>query len=142
MNRHLILISGSEAEEILSGKAELLIRFFKKRPDFLRELASGDLIYFRKNKGEVLGQFFIGKLIIVEKIEFGDWNWIDKVLNNESGIMNYGKELFEEKADQSELKLSTKKILLVVQIEKLEQFITSPIDTPKNRKEWVVLGTK
>jgi len=130
MKKHLVLISASEAEEILSGKSEYLLRFFRKRPDFFKVLASGDLIYFRKKGSEVLGQFLVGKLLVVEGIGKGDWEWIEKVISDQ---WKGKREEFIEKANEN----ST---LVIIQIEELEQFITSPIDVPKNsRKEWIVL---
>lgn len=126
MNRHLALVSDVELQNILSGKLPYLIKFFKKRLDFLNTLQKGDLIYLRKKGGEVLGQFNIGKLIEIERLEIGDWKFIKDL---ETGLK---KEDFEEKIEEHS-------VMVIVQIEKLEQFITSPIDTPKSKKEWVVL---
>src|SRR3989344_5496005 len=127
MRKHLLLVSTLEAEEILSGQSEYLIRFFKKRFEFINRLEKGDLIYLRKKGGEVLAQFNIGKLVLIEGLEIDDY----KILKNFSASL--GKELFEEKINENN-------ILIIIQIQKLEQFITSPIQIPKHiKKEWVVL---
>ena len=92
----------------------------------MSRLQKGDLIYLRKRQGEVLGQFNVGKVILIEGVENNDF----KVLKDY--LKDLTKGFFEEKVYQNS-------IIIVVQIEKLEQFITSPINTPKSRKEWIVL---
>ena len=127
MNRHLVLISDTEFKEFLSGEANYLVRFFKKKMDFLEKLSVGDLVYFKKMKGEVLGQFNVGKVVLVENLEVRDF----QVLRQFSkGI---SREVFDKKLDENNT-------MVIVGIEKLEQFITSPIDVPTRlRKEWSVL---
>jgi len=131
--KHLVLVSDPELQNIISGKQEYLLRFFKKRPDFLGEIASGDLVYFRKK--EVLGQFEIGGLMIAEKWEMSESSRF--ALGSELWDLRYEKwgmtkEIFKEKIEEN-------RILVIMQVNKLEQFITSPIETPRGRKEWVVL---
>lgn len=126
--KHVVVFSENEIKRLLSGQLVYLIKFFKKRLDFLKELAVGDLVYFRKSKGEILGQFFIVKLIVIERLETGDWEGVKIYLRN-----SMTKAVFEEK-------LTENNILVIAQIKKLEQFITSPIEIPgKPRKGWIVL---
>lgn len=129
---HVATFTKGQIQNLLSGSLKVSFRFFKKKPNFLDKIHSGDLVFFRKDRGEVLGQFEIGKLIIVERIEAGDWNWIKEIGEPaESGLT---KAEFEEKAD-------IERILIIIQITKLEQFITPPIEINKrSKKEWVVLG--
>jgi len=130
MNRHLVLISDLEFERILLGAERYLIRFFKKRLDFINRLNVGDIIFFKKNRGEVLGQFNVGKIVLIEKIDDGDF----KILKEFSISLTKGE--FDKKLQENNT-------LVVVQIDNLEQFITSPVDVPARiRKEWVVLGDK
>lgn len=121
MKKHLVLVTDGEYKTIISGKREFIVRFFKKRPEFLSEVGLGDLIYFRKRGDEALGQFVIGKLIVIEGAVSNDWDLLKNQFN------------FEEK-------LGINNIILIVQITKLEQFIASPIEMPYNlRKDWVIL---
>lgn len=75
-----------------------------------------------------MGQFLIGKLVIIESLEEEDWRMI------EGFVKKAGKNLNEV---TFKTLLASKNILLIVQIVNLEQFITSPIEMPKNRKDWV-----
>ncbi len=125
--KNLVLVTDLEFGNIISGKTQHLVRFFKKKLDFISRLSKGDLIYIRKRRGEVLGQFNVGKLVLVEGVEKGDY----KILNEFSKEIS--REVFEEKTLENS-------IVVIIQIVKLEQFITSPIEVPgRSRKEWVVL---
>lgn len=131
--KHVVVFSAEDVGKLLKGELEFDLRFFKKKPEFLKELNVGDVIYFRKSRREILGEFEVGKLIIIEKPEMGDWDWI-KSLNHESRIRNYGKAEFEEK-------IKGNNVLIIIQIKKLEQLITSPVEIYKrSRKEWTVLS--
>lgn len=129
--KHIVVFTQQQIEKLSNGQLKYDIRFYKKIPKFLKKLHAGDLIFFRKSRREVLGQFEIGKLIVVEKLERGDWNWIKEIGKlSKSGLT---KAEFEEKA-------GIEKTLLVIQITKLEQFITPPIEIDKrSKKVWIVL---
>lgn len=116
MKKYLVIVKDLELQGILSGSQQFLIRGFKKRPEFLGLVAVGDLVYFRLSKGEVLGQFVVGGVALIE-----------------------GVEMIEKYAEGSVQYAENMNVLLVVKVEKLEQFIASPIEVPKSRKEWVVL---
>lgn len=122
MTRYLVLTTEEEFKDIISGENKYLMMFFKKRVDSGGKLAVGDVIFLKKNK-EVVGQFEVGRLIFIENLEFGVWNLVRE-------IVGMKKEVFEEKARENS-------ILVAVRIDKLEQLITSPIEIPKGRKEWV-----
>jgi hypothetical protein len=126
MIRHVVSVSTLEFENIILGKAEYLIRFFKKRPDFLSQLQKGDLMHLRKKGGEVLAQFNVGKLILIEGIEKADY----KIL------IEFSKEVTRENFEE---RVSENSIMVIVRIVKLEQFITSPIEVPRGKKDWVIL---
>lgn len=124
--KHLVVFTEKQAQELLNGQLKFDVRFFKKKPEFLSKIAAGDIVYFRK-KGEVLGQFEIGKIIIIENSGIGDW---DLIRGFESGL---NREVFETKTRENN-------ILVIIQITKLEQFITSPIEIDKrSKKEWIIL---
>ena len=126
MNRHLVLTTSLEFENIISGKQSFLIRFFKKRFEYLQSLKRGDLIYLRKKGGEIIAQFNAGKLVFTDPVQPQDY----KLLKIFSG--DFSKEFFEEK-------LRENTIMVIIRIEKLEQFITSPIDVPNSKKDWVII---
>lgn len=127
MQRHLVLISDVEFRDILSGESNYLIRFFKKKPDFIGEISRGDLVYFKKAKGEILGEFSVGKVVIVENLGGEDFKIVKEFTND------FKEEDFKKKTGENTT-------MVIVRIEKLEQFITSPIDVPARvRKEWTVL---
>lgn len=129
--RHLVVFPEVHIQKLLTGELKTDFRFFKKRPDFFDKIHIGDLVFFRKSKGDVLGQFEIGKLILVEKLEREDWKFI-KQIGEQIGF-DLNQEEFEEKEFAN-------RVLLVIQITKLEQFITPPIEIEKRgKKEWVVL---
>ncbi len=126
MTKHLILITDFEYTEIISGKTEFIVRFFKKGVEIVKEIESGDIVYFRRKNGEVLGQFEIGKLILAEKFGTEDIKIFTQF------IKGLKQDNFKEMMDQ-------KNAMIIIQIENLEQFITSPIDQPRSKKKWVVI---
>ena len=128
MQRHLVLTTDSEFRAIISGKIQCIIRFFKKRQEFLGRVKSGDLV-FLKVKKEILGQFLIGKMVLVEKIGDEDFSFIKNLKGLEN---NLHEDSFKKSVDRNS-------IVLIAQIDKLEQLITSPIDVPQVRKDWVIL---
>lgn len=128
MQRHLVLSTDSEFKKIISGETSYILRFFRKRQEFLSQVKSGDLV-FLKVKKEILGQFLIGKLVLIEKIEDEDFSFIKNLKGLEN---NLHEDSYKKAADKNS-------IALIIQIEKLEQLITSPIDVPIVRKDWVIL---
>lgn len=128
MKKHLVLSFKSEFERIVVGETKYLLRFFKKRRDFLKELQSGDLVFLKVGK-EILGQFIIGKVIVVENFQEEDLDWIRKIIG-EGDVL--------EKVNSGNF-LHKNSIALIVKIEKIEQLITSPIEIPIVRKDWVIL---
>lgn len=130
--KHLVIFPDMQIGQLLNGQLKMDSRFFKKKSNILGKIHSGDLVFFRKAKGEVLGQFEIGKLITIEKLEKGDWGFIKKVGEG------WGFSIKQKDFEEMELKDIT---LLIIQITKVEQFITPPIEIDKRgKKEWVVLG--
>lgn len=147
--KHIVSFTDVKIQKLFSGRLNYDLRFFIKKPEFLSKLSVGDIVYFRKKQGEVLGQFSVEKLIIVENFEVRDWNWIKEINNfvipgltrnpeqNKPGSqIKFGmtQQDFEKFAYENS-------ILIIIQIDKLEQFITSPIEIDKrSKKEWIVLG--
>lgn len=124
MTKHAVVFKREQIQELLEGELKYDLRFFKKRPEFLNKLNIGDIIFFRKSRGEVIGQFEVGKLIIVENLDAEDQN----VLKSLGILENFENQLKENS------------IMVVIQIEKLEQLITSPVEIDKrSRKEWVLV---
>ena len=129
--KHLVIFSDLQIGQLLNGQLKTDLRFFKKKSDALGKIHSGDLVFFRKARGEILGQFEIGKLIVIEKMEKGDWGFIKGIGEK------FGFDLKREEFEEIEV---ADKTLLIIQITKVEQFITPPIEIDKRgKKEWVVL---
>lgn len=128
--KHLGIFTDQQIQKLFKGQLKYDFRFFSRKSDVLNKIHSGDLVFF-KSRGEILGQFEIGKLIIVEELEAADWNWIKEIGKpGESGLT---QAEFEEKAGMDVT-------LMIIQITKLEQFITSPIEIDKrSKREWIVL---
>lgn len=128
---HVAVFSGEQLENLLLGKLKIDLRFFEKKSKLPENIHPGDVVYFRKPGGEILGQFEIGKLVKVEKPEIGDWDWIKKIGKESELSLTLG--IFEERID-------SKKTVLIIFVNKLEQFITPPIEIDKrSKKEWKVL---
>lgn len=123
--RHLVRVSDFEVENIISGKDKFLIRFFKKRVEFMGNLAVGDLVYLRRGN-KVLGQFVTGKIVFIEGIDE------TFKLEIESFKLYFSQDEYRDL-------LVKNRFLLVLQINKVEKFITSPVEIPDSRKEWIVL---
>lgn len=156
MTRHIVTLTALETDQIISGSQQFLFKFFKKRPAFLSQVGLGDLVFFRakaketsfarkedtaavkpgeiqfrKSKGEVLGQFEIGKIIITEGVKSEDWEVLKTFFKKP--VYDLTKEKFEEL-------VTLNNTMIVIQIRKLEQFITPPIEIEKrSKKEWIVL---
>lgn len=130
MNKHIILVSETESKDLILGTAGYLFRFHKRKPEFLDKLTSGNLIFFKGKKGDILGQFEVGKIIIIERVENRDWKIVEAIGEKELGV---GEEQFIEKIRENSY-------LVIIQINKLEQLITSPVEIDKrSKKEWIVL---
>lgn len=125
--KHLAVFSDGKIQELLSGQLKYDLRFFKKRPEFINDLNIGDTVFFKKEKGDITGQFEIRKIIIIENPNIEDWGWIRR----------FETDLTQEKYLERVL---TFKFLLLLKIDKLEQLITSPVEINKrSKKEWTVL---
>lgn len=130
--KHVVVFSAEGVKKLLDGKLEFEFKFFKKKPEFLNELSVGDIVFFRRKQGDVLGQFEVGKLIIIERLEIEDWRLVEQIAKDSVSYLS--KEKFRELADINQ-------IMLIIRIEKLEQFITSPIEIDKrSKKEWRIIS--
>jgi hypothetical protein len=127
--KHVISYPEAKMQKLLNGRLRYDFHFFKKKSEFSANLSAGDNIFFRKKRGEVMGQFGVGKLIIIEGVDKKDWLFLKAYGIEEE----YGKEKFEENTTGNN-------ILVIMQVVKVEQFITSPIEIDKkSKKEWIVL---
>ena len=131
MNRHIVTVTDFESEQLFLGTINYLFKFFKKKPGFIDKLSVGNIVFFKKKKGEILGQFEVGKIIIIERVENRDWRLVKEITGGSETFLS--KEKFQELVEKNS-------ILLIIQIDKLEQFITSPIEIDKrSKKGWIVL---
>lgn len=127
MHRHIATVTESEYNQLRSGTRSYLFKSFKKKPGFINDLYIGDIVFFKKEKGDVSGQFEVGKIIFIENLESGDWNLVKQIDN---GLT---KEKFQEL-------ILMNSFMVIIKINKLEQLITSPVEINKrSKKEWTVL---
>src|SRR3989344_2729164 len=109
--KHVVSFKDFQVQKLLAVELQFDVRFYKKRPEFLNRLNISDIIFFRKYRKEVVGQFQVRKLVIIESLDTEDV----KVL----------KSLGIEENFENQLKENS--VMVVIQIENLEQLITSPI---------------
>ncbi len=123
--KHIAVLTSSEIKSILeTGK--YLIRFYKKKPDFFNVLGIGDTIFFKEKKGEIIGQFEAESVFKIEGLERSDWKFL-----KETGVV--------QESDFNE-KILLNKYAFLVKVSKVEQFITSPVEIEKGRKEWTIIS--
>lgn len=124
--RHLVSFNDSKIQKILKGELGFDLRLFKEKPEFLKQLSVGDKVFLRK-ASEVLAQFEVGKIVVIENAETRDFEIVKSFINDLNRV-------------EFEKSISKNSLLVITQIQKLEQLITSPIEVPYNlRKEWLVL---
>lgn len=127
MSRHIAIFTKEAVQGIISGKKSFDVWFSKKRIPPFGEVKVGDTVFIKSPGRDISGQFLVKKVIYFEGLEQKDFEIIKKL----------GKgldiEYFETRLDS--------KFATVVFIDRVEQFITSPIRYPKSdSRAWVVLN--
>jgi|SRR3989344_1535521 len=120
MRKHIAVFKKIEIEKLLGGEKTSDLRSSKKKIDPYLQLSKGDLVYIKEDRGEVIGQFIVKKAIFFEGVDQETITLLKE---------KYGLEVKE-----------SNQYLTLIFIEKLEQFITSPIEIDKrNKKPWIIL---
>lgn len=129
--KHLAIFSKTSAQEILSGKKKVEVRFSKSKIAPFGEVSAGDLVYIKPMGGEPIGQFKIEKVIFYDGMNDFD---IDQIKNTFGQAVNE-KDLFWKS------KLGSKYGTLIF-IGECIPFLTSPIKIKKKEKKaWVLLNS-
>ena len=119
--KHLAVFKENLAEEILSGKRGVEVRFSKGKVAPFGAISSGDLVYIKPVRSDIIGQFRVQKVIFFDGVTKEDLEEIK--LKYDGNIVvdaKYASLIFVGQATR---------------------FLTSPIKLPKkNLKGWVVLG--
>lgn len=122
MRKHLAIFTKEEIEEIFSGEKKIDGRFSKKRISPFGLISRGDLVYIKPPGKDIVGQFKVKKIIYIENLDEGDWDFLKK------------------KYDLTWEKKLNANFLTLIFLDEVEQFITSPIKiTKKDLRGWVVL---
>lgn len=132
--RHLAIFSKVGFEEIISGRKTVETRFSKHKISPFGEVSAGDIVYMKVAGGEIAGQFLVKKVLFFEGLDKKDWEFI------KSG---YGKALSlgsEEEDNRFFKQKEDARFGTIIFIDRVEQFITSPIKfTKSDRRAWVVM---
>jgi hypothetical protein len=118
--KHIVKFTKDEAEKILDGQLEVLGRFSKSKINPFSVVSTGDLVYIRINREEVIGQFRVKKVIFFDGLDNMDIKEI--------------KEKYQQDLIEKDSKFGT-----LIFIGSSNRFLTSPIKLPKkNLKAWMV----
>lgn len=123
MKKHLAVFPKESINQIFNGKKTVELRVSKKRIPPYGVVSKGDIVYIKPSGRDLVGQFRAKKVVFFEGLETGDFEIIQKLgieVEFRKGRCEFGSVIF---------------------MDKIEQFITSPLKiSKKNNKTWVVLG--
>lgn len=130
MTKHLAIFKGEGAELILSGKKTVESRFSRRKDPPFGAISAGDLVYIKPSGKEIIGQFWVKKVIFYEGLDEEDIREIKE---------KYGKDLA---ADDIYWKgKENARYGTLIFIGEVDPFITSPVKhAKKDLRGWVVLG--
>ena len=119
--KHLAVFKEDAAEKILSGEKTIESRFSKGKIPPFGVISSGDLVYIKVYRGEIIGQFRVQKVIFFDNLDLND-------LRNLSGLSDFWE-------DKKASRYGT-----LIFIGNCVRFITSPIKLKKKdlKKSWVI----
>lgn len=134
MHKHLAIFSDSAAQSIFNGSKLIEGRFSQKRIAPFGVVHSGDVVYIKPPGKEITGQFSVGKVISFENMQNEEWELIKNYFwpRISLGSQNLDEEFLH---NHQLAKFGT-----LIFIERVEQFITSPLKFKKtDQRGWVVL---
>ena len=134
VRKHLAIFTKSAALEVLEGRKTIETRFSLKKIAPFGRVSVGDIVYIKISGGDIIGQFWIAKVIYFEGLDQKDWELIK---NNFGDRLSLGSDLENQKFFTQK---SASKFGTLIFIDKVEQLITSPIKFIKHdQRGWVVL---
>jgi hypothetical protein len=126
MTKHIAVFSAQNVKEIFSGERSCDLWLSKKRIAPFGEVKIGDVVYIKTSGREISGQFLVKKVVYFEGIEKKDFEIIGSYLGGKD------KAYFDGKIQA--------KFATLIFIDRVEQFITSPIRYPKSdSRAWAVV---
>lgn len=134
MKKHLSIFNKDSINLIFSGKKKAEVRFSQKKIAPFGMIGEGDLVYLKPVGAEIQGQFFVSKVISFEGLDKKDWELIKSTYAPDFGIQSKKEESDYFKSHQNA------RYATIIYIDRVEQFITSPVKIPKkDLRGWVVL---
>lgn len=134
MKKHLAIFNPSAIKQIFSGKKKVESRFSQKKIAPFGFVSSSDLVYIKPPGKEVVGQFFVKKVVYFDGLEESDWQMIEKKFGPKLGLGEKSETDKFFKIHQNA------HYATIIYIDRVEQFITSPIKiSKKDLRGWVVL---
>ncbi|MBI2021387.1 hypothetical protein HYS93_00705 [Candidatus Daviesbacteria bacterium] len=134
MHKHLAIFSKDAIKQIFSGKKSWESRFSQKKIAPFATVSVGDIVFIKPPGEDILGQFRVKKVIYFEGLDDKDWEVIKAYFTNSLsfGTKRKDKDYFTSK--------KSAKFGTLLAIDRVEQFITSPVKIPKkDLRGWVVL---
>lgn len=134
MKKHLAILTRNAIKAIISGEKTVEARFSRKKIPPFGAVGVGDIIYMKPPGEELTGQFEVTKVISLEGIDKDDWDWIKGKFGQKIsfGSIAEMKNYYKEHQDA--------KYATIINIGKVEQFITSPIKIIKrDLRGWLVI---
>ncbi|MBI2595386.1 hypothetical protein HYW46_01465 [Candidatus Daviesbacteria bacterium] len=134
MTKHLAVFSKEAVQRIFEGKKTVESRFSQHKIAPFGSVGKGDLVYIKPAGGEIAGQFLVKKVISFENLDGSDWQIIRFHFGKKLSLGNKGLDdkFFKIHKDA--------KYGTLIFIDRVEQFITSPIKiSKKDQRGWMVL---
>lgn len=134
MRKHLAIFSESSIKAILSGRKTIESRFSQKRISPFGQISIGDVVYIKPSGRDVVGQFKVRKVISFDGLEEKDWQLIKSSFGQQLSLGS------KEEEDSFFSNHQTAHYGTLIFIDKVEQFITSPIKIKKiDQRGWMVM---
>lgn len=136
MKKHLAIFTRNAIKAIVSGQKTVETRFSKKKIAPFGMVNVGDIIYMKPPGEELSGQFVATKVISIEGLDEKDWEWIKTEFGQKIsfGSVAEMKNYYKEHEGS--------KFATIIQMGKIEQFVTSPIKIEKrDLRGWMVLDS-
>lgn len=122
--RHLAIFKKEVIKDIFSGKKTIESRFSKAKIAPFGQVKVGDIVYIKPPGKDIVGQFWVEKIISFEGMDQNDWRNLKKQYGDDSWL-----------PEKSGVKYGT-----LIYIGRVDQLITSPIKFEKrDMRGWVVL---